>query len=127
MSLLDRKRKEEELQKKKRDRSNLNEDDLIDILNELWSKSSFGYPLPEQLRKPSGYAEVLYIQNQKKLAAQANHNQNDEDVASLLYPMREELENPILRRKRIKALLNYKFVNTRYRKDPLSEYEKLFA
>ena len=31
-----------------------------------------------------------------------------------------------MRRRRIKALLNYKFVATKYKKDPLSEYEKLF-
>ena len=45
---------------KGRDLNNLNEDDLIDILNEQWSKIALGYSLPEQLRKPTG-AEILYI------------------------------------------------------------------
>ena len=37
-----------------------------------------------------------------------------------------DYENPLFRRKRIKALLNYRFVPTRYRKDPLTEFEKLY-
>ena len=45
----------------------LDENTLIRLLNNHWSKASFGYPIHEDVRIPSSVAEMLRTESQKKL------------------------------------------------------------
>ena len=35
------------------------ENDLVRLINDYWSKATFGYPIHEDLRAPSSVAEML--------------------------------------------------------------------
>ena len=45
----------------------LDENTLIKLLNNHWSKASFGYPIHEDVRIPTSVAEMLRTESQKKL------------------------------------------------------------
>ena len=44
----------------------LDENELVHILNQHWSKASFGYPIHEDLRKPATVAEMLRTESMKQ-------------------------------------------------------------
>ena len=48
-------------------RKDLDENSLIKLLNEYWSKASFGYPIHEDVRIPTSVAESLRTDSQKNL------------------------------------------------------------
>ena len=49
------------------------------MLNQNWSKSSFGYPIHEDIRIPTSVAEMLRTENKRNLTGNSTEDQDTYD------------------------------------------------
>jgi len=62
----------------------IDENRLIAQLNEYWAESDFGYPIHQDVRIPSGVAELLRTESQQQLGTGVQDDESLEKLKEML-------------------------------------------